>query len=135
MMSWLAFKNISSKCWIWLKAHWQIPLLLAWSMLVYFFARRNSDAIVEVLNAKKDSYEKQINELKKRHNSEIIERDKLIANYHETIAMIEKKQLEEEKQLSTKEKKRVKEIVKKSKGEPDVIRTEIEKSFGFTFVD
>jgi len=135
MMSWLAFKSISSKCWIWLKAHWQIPLLLAWSMLVYFFARRNSDAIVEVLNAKKDSYEKQINELKKRHNNEIIERDKLIANYHETIAMIEKKQLEEEKQLSTKEKKRVKEIVKKSKGEPDVIRTEIEKSFGFTFVD
>jgi len=134
-MSWLAFKNISSKCWVWLKAHWQIPLLLVWSMLVYFFARRNSDAIVEVLNAKKDSYEKQINELKKRHNSEIIERDKLIANYHETVAMIEKKHLEKEKQLSTKEKKRVKEIVKKSKGEPDVIRTEIEKSFGFTFID
>ena len=36
---------------------------------------------------------------------------------------------------ANKEKKRVKEIVRKSKGEPDVIRKEIEKSFGFTYID
>ena len=134
-MEWIAFKAIVSKGWLWLKEHWQIPGLLLWSLIVYFFTRRNSDAIIDVLNAKKDSYEKQINELKKRHNNEIIERDKLIASYHETIAMIEKKYAEKEKQLTDKEKKRVKEIVKKSKGEPDIVRTEIEKSFGFTYID
>ena len=31
--------------------------------------------------------------------------------------------------------RKIKEIVKKSKGEPDVIKAEIEKSFGFVFVD
>jgi len=104
-------------------------------MVVYFLSRRNSEAIIDVLNAKKDSYEKQIKELKKRHNDEIIERDKLIAKYHETISIIEKKYAEKEKQLSLKEKKRIKEIVETSKGEADVVRKEIEKSFGFTFIE
>lgn len=104
-------------------------------MLVYFVSRRNSDAIIEVLNARKDSYEKQLNDLKKRHNDEIIERDKLIKRYHEAVSLVEKKYAEKEKELSLREKKRVKQIVNESKGNPDVIKKEIEKSFGFDFVD
>ena len=51
------------------------------------------------------------------------------------VDKIEAKYKEKEKQLSKKEKVRIKEIVKKSKGKPDVIKREIEESFGFTFVD
>jgi|TARA_B100001094_G_scaffold244499_1_gene240844 hypothetical protein len=134
-MQWIVMKEAFGKIWLWLKTYWQVPLALIWSVVVYLFAKRNSDALVDVLAAKKDSYDKQIKELKKRHNNEIIERDKLIADYHEAVIMIEEKFKEKEKKLSTKEKKRIKEIVKKSKGEPDVIRAEIEKSFGFTFID
>ena len=104
-------------------------------MFIYLVSRRNSDAIVEVLNAKKDSYEKQLNELKKRHNDEIIERDNLIKRYHEAVSLIEKKYAEKEKELTSREKKRVKQIVSESKGDPDVIKEEIEKSFGFDFID
>ena len=134
-MEWIAFKKAASTCWLWLKNHWQIPFIIAWSMLVYFVSRRNSDAIIEVLNARKDSYEKQLNDLKKRHNNEIIERDKLIKRYHDAVSLIEKKYAEKEKELSLKEKKRVKQIVSDSKGNPDVIKKEIEKSFGFNFID
>ena len=104
-------------------------------MLVYFVSRRDSEAIIEVLNARKDSYEKQLNDLKKRHNDEIIERDKLIKRYHEAVSLVEKKYAEKEKKLSLREKKRVKQIVSESKGNPDVIKKEIEKSFGFDFID
>lgn len=135
VMEWIAFKKAASTCWLWLKNHWQIPFIIAWSMLVYFVSRRNSDAIIEVLNARKDSYEKQLNDLKKRHNDEIIERDKLIKRYHEAVSLVEKKYAEKEKELSLREKKRVKQIVNESKGNPDVIKKEIEKSFGFDFVD
>ena len=134
-MEWIAFKKAASTCWLWLKNHWQIPFIIAWSMLVYFVSRRNSDAIIEVLNARKDSYEKQLNDLKKRHNDEIIERDRLIKRYHEAVSLVEKKYAEKEKELSLKEKRRVKQIVSESKGNPDVIKKEIEKSFGFDFVD
>ena len=134
-MEWVAFKKAASTCWLWLKNHWQIPFIIIWSILVYFFSRRNSDAIIEVLNARKDSYEKQLNELKKRHNDEIIERDKLIKRYHEAVSLVEKRYAEKEKELSIREKKRVKEIVRESKGDPDAIKEEIEKSFGFDFID
>lgn len=134
-MEWIAFKKAASTCWLWLKNHWQIPFIVTWSVFIYLVSRRNSDAIVEVLNAKKDSYEKQLNELKKRHNDEIIERDNLIKRYHEAVSLIEKKYAEKEKELTSREKKRVKQIVSESKGDPDVIKEEIEKSFGFDFID
>ena len=134
-VEWIAFKKAASTCWLWLKNHWQIPFIIAWSMLVYFASRRDSEAIIEVLNARKDSYEKQLNDLKKRHNDEIIERGKLIKRYHEAVSLVEKKYAEKEKELSLREKKRVKQIVSESKGNPDVIKKEIEKSFGFDFVD
>lgn len=134
-MSWLAIKKIFKSCWVWLKTYWQVPVLLAWSLVVYVLSKRNTDALVEVMEARKESYEKQINELKTRHNNEIIERDRLINQYHETVSAIEKKYEEQKKKLKVKEKKKIKEIIKKSKGEPDVIKAEIEKSFGFVFVD
>ena len=134
-MSWLAIKKIFKSCWVWLKTYWQVPVLLAWSLVVYVLSKRNTDALVEVMEARKESYEKQINELKTRHNNEIIERDRLINQYHETVSAIEKKYEEQKKKLKAKEKRKIKEIIKKSKGEPDVIKAEIEKSFGFVFVD
>ena len=134
-MTWITFKAAFLESWTWLKHHWQIPLVIAWTVVVYITSRRNTDALVEVLATKKKSYEEQISLLKIQHEKEIFERDKLIEQYHDLVAKIEAKYKEKEKQLSRKEKVRIKEIVKKSKGEPDVIRKEIEESFGFTFVD
>ena len=134
-MTWLVIKKTLKSCWVWLKTYWQVPLLVVWSVVVYILSKRNTDALVEVMEARKESYEKQINELKTRHNDEIIERDRLIKQYHETVSAIEKKYEEKQKKLKVKEKKKIKEIIKKSKGEPDVIKAEIEKSFGFVFVD
>ncbi len=134
-MSWLVIKKSLKSCWVGLKTYWQVPLLVIWSVVVYVLSKRNTDALVEVMEARKESYEKQINELKTRHNNEIIERDRLIKQYHETVSAIEKKYEEQKKKLKAKEKRKIKEIVRKSKGEPDVIKAEIEKSFGFVFVD
>lgn len=134
-MSWLVVKKTLKSCWVWLKTYWQVPLLAIWSIVVYILSKRNTDALVEVMEARKESYEKQINELKTRHNNEIMERDRLIKQYHQTVSAIEKKYEEKQKKLKAKEKRKIKEIVKKSKGEPDVIKAEIEKSFGFVFVD
>ena len=134
-VKWIAFKALVKKSLLWLKHHWQIPLLIVWSVVVYIMSRRNTDALVQVLAIKKKSYEEQIDLLKSQHEKEIFARDKLIKQYHDLVAKIEAKYKEKEKQLTKKEKVRIKEIVKKSKGEPDVIRKEIEKSFGFVFVD
>jgi len=134
-MTWIAFKSITSKVWLWLKHYWQLPFLILWTLVVYSFARRNTEALIDVMSARKDSYDKQVKELKVRHEYEIIERNRLIQEYHDAVARIEMKYKEQERRLTRKEKIRVKEIIKKSKGKPDVIKREIEKSFGFTYVD
>lgn len=134
-MTWAIIKTFFKKSFLWIKHHWQIPLVIAWSVLIFVISRRNTDALVEVLETRKKSYEEQIDLLKIQHQEEILQRDKLIKQYHELVDKIEAKYKEKEKQLSKKEKARIKEIVKKSKGKPDVIRKEIEESFGFIFVD
>ena len=50
----------------------------------------------------------------------------------ETIATIEEKYKRKEKDLSIKEKKKVKEILQKAKDNPDEINKKIEDLFGFT---
>ena len=134
-MTWVIIKTFFKKSFLWIKHHWQIPLVIAWSVVIFIISRRNTDALVEVLETRKKSYEEQIDLLKTQHQEEIFQRDKLIKQYHELVDKIEAKYKEKEKQLSKKEKVRIKEIVKKSKGKPNVIRKEIEESFGFTFVD
>ena len=134
-MTWLAFKAGFCKSWLWLKEHWQIPFLLVWTIVVYVMTRRNSDAMLEVIEAKRDSYKKQIEVLRRSHNKEILKRDGLIEQYEETIAKIEKTYAEEKKELSRREKEIIKEVVVKSKGNIDESKQKIEKEFGLQFME
>ena len=134
-MSWLIFKTSLSKIWIWIKEHWQIPFLFAWSILVWVIARRNSDAIIETLEARKESYKKQIQVLRDSHNMEILKREGLIKQYEEALEKVEKNFAEKEKELSDKHKADIKEAIILSKGNPDEIRKRIEKEFGIKYVE
>ena len=134
-MSWLAVKLWLAKAWSFTKQHWQFPFLAIWSVAIWILTRRNSQAAIDVLNAKKESYDKQISALKEKHNEEILKRDKLIEKYNETLDKIRVEYAKKNRELDSKEKQRVKEIVAKSKGDPVVIRNDIEKAFGFTYVD
>ncbi len=134
-MSWLAAKLWLAKAWSFLKEYWQIPFLVIWSVAVWLFTRKNAQAAMDVLSAKKESYEKQITLLKEKHNEEILKRDELIDKYHETLVKIKSEYAKKSKILDKQEKEKVKEIVAKAKGDPIVIREGIEKAFGFTYVD
>jgi len=89
----------------------------------------------EVIAAKRESYEKQIQVLKETHNDEILKRDDLIEEYEKSLQRVEKDFKEKEKELSEIQKNEIKELIIKSKGNPDEIRKRIEKEFGFKFVD
>ncbi len=133
-MSWLLFKTTVLKIWSWLREHWQIPFLLVWTVLVYILTRRNTDAMMEVIEAKRDSYRKQLEILKSTHNNEILKRNNLSEKYVETLEEIEIKFKEKEEELTEIQKEEIKEVVIKSKGNPEEIRRRIEKEFGFRYV-
>ena len=132
-MSWLLAKTFVKKAWIWLRTHWQVPFLVIWTAIVWVLTRRNSQAIIDVLDAKKRSYEEQLNALRDNHRDELLERDNLVRQYKETIEKIEIDFRAKEEALTEKQKETVKKIVLDSKGDPDAVRKEIEALFDFIY--
>ena len=120
---------------LWIREHWQIPFLVVWTIVVYVLTRRNTDALLEVVEAKKESYRKQLEVLRESHNDEILKRDKLFQRYENALQEVEEKFKEKEKELTESHKSEIKEVVTKSKGDPDEIRKRIEEEFGFKFVE
>ncbi len=133
-MTWILFKSSFKKSWLWLKEHWQLPFLLAWSIGVYILTRRNTDALLEVMEAKKDSYRKQVEVLRSTHNDEILKRDMLTEEYDSTLKKVKEVYDSEDAKLTEKHKNEIKEAIIKSKGDPSEIKRRIEKEFGIKFI-
>jgi len=134
-MSWLIVKKVLKESWIWLKEHWQLPFLFVWTIVVYVLTRRNTDSLIEVVEAKKESYRRQVEALRKSHNDELLRRDSLEDKYEKVLEEVERKFESEEKRISEENKNKIKEVIVKSKGNSDEIRKRIEEEFGFRFVE
>jgi len=132
-VEWTVIKLGFNKFWVWLRTYWQIPFLILWTMLVYFLTRRNTDAIIEVLNAKQDAHKKEVDALNRAHDDKILKLKNLNKQYEETIKKLEERFAEEDKKLTEKHIKDVKKVVIESKGNPDEVINKIEKTFGITF--
>ena len=115
-----------------MKENWKVPLFIIWSVVVWMISRKNAQAALDVLNAKKESYDKQIITLKENHKKELSKRDKLIKQYHDTIEKIEIKYAEKDKILTQANKQRVKQIIEKTNGDPDAVKQKIEELFGLS---
>ena len=118
--------------WIWLRENWKVPLIVVWSIVIWALSRKNAQAGMDVLEARKESYEKRIVQLKENHKRELSERDQNIKEYHKTLEEIEKKYSDKNVKITKANKKRVKEIVQDSKGNPDVVKQKIEELFDFS---
>jgi len=134
-MTWIATKLFFRRSWIWLKEHWQVPFLIFWSIVVWVMSRRNSDAIIEVLEAKKESYKRQIIELNRIHRSEILKRNNLLNEYERVVEKIEEEFSKREEELEEEQKETIKKIIIDSKGDPDAVKKEVENLFNFTFIE
>lgn len=135
VMQWILFKKSVKTSWIWLKTHWHIPFIVTWTIVVWMLSRGNVKAVTEVLEAKKKSYEKQIEALKSAHTVEIKKREELHLKYKETLDTIEKEFKLKEEELSVVKKKKIKQIIRSSKENPHEINKKIEDLFGFTRVN
>ncbi len=121
--------------WVWTKKNWKAAALALWTFFIWFISRKNADGAIQAMKANKESYETQIQGLKVAHEEEIQKREELHLNYRLTLGKIREKYSLEEKELSRQKKKKVKEIVKKAKDNPDEIDEKIENLFGFTAAD
>ena len=132
-MTWPATKLFFCKVWAFLKEYWQIPFMIIWTVVTIILTRRNTAALKDVISAKKESHQKQIEVLKKAHREEVLELKGLQKQYLDTIAKLQEKFDKQDKELSEKHVEDVKEIVIKSKGNPEEIIRKIENDFGIRF--
>ena len=123
------------KAWVWLKQNWKVPALVLWTIIVWIFSRKNAEVALEVLDAKKQSYEKQVAFLKQAHKKELSEKDELVIQYHDTIEKLEKEFSQKEEKITEEQKQLVKKIVEESKNNPDEVKRKVEDLFGFVYVD
>ena len=121
--------------WIWLRENWKIPFLVVWSIIIWAISRKNAEAAMDVLEAKKESYDKQIVSLKENHKRELTKRDLLVKQYHETIESLEKKYAQKNAILTKKNKEKVKQVVEDMEGDPDAVQKKIEELFNFSDLD
>jgi len=117
--------------WLFVKEHWKVFAMAIWSIGIFIFARKNNQAAIETMEVRKKSYESQIQALQDARNVEIQKRGELTLKYQETLVKIEEKYAIKEKELSRKEKKKVKEIIKKAESSPNEINNKLEELFGF----
>lgn len=82
--------------------------------------------------ANKESYDAQIESLKSHHREEVQKIQDLHLKYQETLVKIEERYKKKKEQLTNIEKKKVKQIIKKAKDNPNEINEKIENLFGFT---
>ena len=118
--------------WLWAKKNWKVSALIVWTLIVWIVSRGNSKVALEVLNAKKKSYEDQIKALEEQQAIKIKKIEQLDLNYRLTLGKIDEKYNLKEEQLSRKNKKKVKEIARIAKEQPDEIDKKLENLFGFT---
>tara|TARA_B100001564_G_C20417527_1_gene568604 strand:- start:1 stop:387 length:387 start_codon:yes stop_codon:yes gene_type:complete len=118
--------------WIWLRENWKIPFLVVWSIVVWALSRKNAEAALDVLAAKKESYDKQIVTLKENHKKELTKRDLLVKQYHKTVRDLEKKYEQKSAILTKKNKEKIKQVVEEMEGDPDAVEKRIEELFNLS---
>ena len=109
--------------------------MVAWTIITVILSRRNTDALKDVIDAKQKSHKQEVETLKKIHKDEVLKMKNLQDEYVRTIQQLEKRFEEQNQKLSEKHVEDVKEIVIKSKGNPEAIKKKIENEFGIKFID
>ena len=103
--------------------------------MIYVVTRRNAEALIDIIETRKNSYKKQLEMLKKTHNNELLKRDELIKEYQDAVKKVEDEFKKREEDLSEKQKEEIKEVVIKTKGNPAEVRKMIEREFGINYVE
>ena len=131
----MAFILFMKKAWTWLKEYWKIPAIIVYTIVMAVVFRRNTQALKETLEVRKESYEAQIKTLKVLHEEEILKRDGLIEEYQKVVEKLEFEFKKRNKILEEDHKEKIRKIIVESKKNPDEIKKKIQSMFGFRYVE
>ncbi len=125
------FKKIFS----WLKNYWWIPAIAILIVIYYIAFQKSPDALINVIKNSQSSHKKEIDIINKSHEEEIKKREEAIKIYNKTIENIERKYIEDSKNLDDKKRKQIKSIIKESNNDQEKITKMLADKMGFEIVE
>jgi len=123
------------KVWVWIKNYWYYPVMVVVAIVAWCFGRRDSEGILKMFEASKESYQKEIEVLKKTHEEEINKRNLLVALHNETLKRLEEEYKIKINELSVAEKREIKKIVETHKDDPEGLARRVGDVFGIEHVE
>lgn len=135
MIQWLAFKTFMKKAWIWFKNYWYYPLMIIVAIAAFCFGRRDTEGILKMFEASKESYQKELDVLKRIHEEEISKRTELIEKHNQALKKIEKDYKIKLDELSSAERQEIKKIVEEHKEDPEGLAKRVGDVFGIKHVE
>ena len=133
MIEWTAIKAFLKKVWIVIKHYWYVPAVVLYTLALWFLFNRK-EAAFKVLEARSESFDKQIKAVDIIHAEELETRDRIAKKYTETIDLIEEKYTETKEELTEKKKKRIKEIVEKHHSNTVSLAYLLGREFGIEYI-
>lgn len=135
MIQWLAFKTFMKKAWVWFKNYWYYPLMIVVATVAFCFGRRDTEGILKMFEASKESYQKEIGVLKRTHEEEISKRAELIEKQNQALKKIEEDYKIKLDELSPAERQEIKKIVEEHKEDPEGLAERVGDVFGIKHVE
>jgi len=135
MIQWLAFKTFMKRAWVWFKNYWYYPVIVIVAIVAWCFGRRDTEGILKMFDASKESYQKEIEVLKKSHEEEINKRNKLIEKHNQALKKIEEDYKIKLDELSSAEKREIKKIVEEHQDDPEGLAERVGNVFGIKHVE
>ena len=129
-MTWLAIKTFFKKAWAWTKKYWQLFVGMAIPLVVWLITR-NSSQLDEVLEKTKESHKKELEVIEKSHQEEIQKREQALKKYKESLTAIEKKYKDADRELTSKKRKEIENVIKENIETPDEITRRLAEITGF----
>jgi len=133
MPSWLTIKTNLKKVWTWTKHNWYVPVVIVYTLVLWFVFRRKEGAYA-VLEARNESYRKQLDVINESHRKELEKRDEILKKYNEVMDQIEKDYAEKNEDLTTKKRNDVKDLVEKHHEDPDALARLLAEKYGLTYL-
>tara|TARA_B000000557_G_scaffold98860_1_gene80089 strand:- start:20795 stop:21202 length:408 start_codon:yes stop_codon:yes gene_type:complete len=118
-----------------LLSHWKEVLLLLLSVGIFFKMQSDINELQKAYDAARESYETQISGLQDIHKEEITMREKALQTYRDALDTLERQYREEQERIKERTEQRRETLTENHVERPTEVINEIQKQFGFEYVE
>ena len=122
------------KTWAWIKHHWQLLVIMLGIGVVFLFTRRPSDKLFNLMDKQKESYEKEINLIKKVNEEKKVKKEEATREHKKQIDEIEEQHDSDMAELELEKQKEIEETTENYKDSPDALAKHVAAALSAEYI-